>query len=265
LMDVFGSLSANAKEADRMKQWLLNQKRTQVWESVPATVNAIQAISTTGSNWLNNENKWTATWGTKHLDSTKGDTGTGYMKEVVQGAEVTPAMKAVSIQATGNAPMWGALYRTYFEDMDKMTANKGALQVDKKLFVEKNNGKTRELSPVTDKQPLHKGDKVIVRLTVRSDRDMEFVHLKDVRSGCFEPVEQLAGTTYKDGLWMYHSPEDASEQFFIYQLPKGTYVMEYSLFVDRTGTYSDGISTIQCLYAPEFVSHTAGSKILVEE
>jgi hypothetical protein len=64
---------------------------------------------------------------------------------------------------------------------------------------------------------------------------------------------------------MYHSPEDAAEQFFIHRLPKGTFVMEYSLYVDRTGNYSGGISTIQCLYAPEFISNTAGSKILIED
>ncbi|MDD4404270.1 MAG: alpha-2-macroglobulin family protein [Parabacteroides sp.] len=265
LMEVFGRLSQNTKETDQMKQWLLNQKRTQMWESVPSTVNAIHALIATGSNWLSNDNKCTATWGSKVIDTTAGETGTGYVKEVIQGTSITPAMQTVHIRTTGNAPAWGAIYRQYFEDVDKITGSKGALQVEKKLFVEKNNGKTRELQVVTDGQPLHRGDKVIVRLTVRADRDMEFVHLKDLRAGCFEPAEQLAGTTFKDGLWMYHSPEDAAEQFFIHRLPKGTFVMEYSLYVDRTGSYSGGISTIQCLYAPEFISNTAGSKILIED
>ena len=265
LMEVFQRLSQNTKETDQMKQWLLNQKRTQMWESVPSTVNAIHALIATGSNWLSNDNKCTATWGSKVIDTTAGETGTGYVKEVIQGTSITPAMQTVHIRTTGNAPAWGAIYRQYFEDVDKITGSKGALQVEKKLFVEKNNGKTRELQVVTDGQPLHRGDKVIVRLTVRADRDMEFVHLKDLRAGCFEPAEQLAGTTFKDGLWMYHSPEDAAEQFFIHRLPKGTFVMEYSLYVDRTGSYSGGISTIQCLYAPEFISNTAGSKILIED
>ncbi|MGD9772526.1 MAG: hypothetical protein AB7V54_12285, partial [Parabacteroides sp.] len=164
-----------------------------------------------------------------------------------------------------NAPLWGALYRQYFEEIQQVTASKGALQVEKKLFVERNNGHGIELQPVTDGNPLHKGDKVIVRLTLRADRDMEYVHLKDLRAGCFEPTQQMAGSSYKDGLWMYHAPEDAAEHFFIHRLPKGTFVLEYAVYTERSGNYSGGISTIQCLYAPEFVSHTAGSKILVQD
>lgn len=264
LMEVFQVLSPDTKETDKMKQWLLNQKRTQVWESVPATVNAIQALISTGSDWLSN-NKCMVTWGSKVIDTTEAETGTGYVKEVITGGSITPAMQTVHIQTTGNAPAWGAIYRQYFEESNKVISSKGALQVEKKLFVEKNNGKTRELHPVTDLQPLHRGDKVIVRLTIRADRDMEFVHLKDLRAGSFEPAEQLAGSTYKDGLWMYHTPEDTAEHFFIQWLPKGTFVMEYTLYVDRTGNYSGGNSTIQCLYAPEFISNTAGSKILIED
>jgi hypothetical protein len=94
---------------------------------------------------------------------------------------------------------------------------------------------------------------------------MEYVHLKDLRAGCFEPTQQMAGSSYKDGLWMYHAPEDAAEHFFIHRLPKGTFVLEYAVYTERSGNYSGGISTIQCLYAPEFVSHTAGSKILVQD
>ena len=265
LMKVFRTLSADTRETDRLKQWLLNQKRTQVWESDPATVNAIHAIIATGSDWLSNQNSSTLTWGNNQIDTNQGEAGTGYIKTVVTGSAITPSMQKVVVKSAANAPLWGALYRQYFEEIQQVTASKGALQVEKKLFVERNNGQGIELQPVTDGNPLHKGDKVIVRLTLRADRDMEYVHLKDLRAGCFEPTQQMAGSSYKDGLWMYHAPEDAAEHFFIHRLPKGTFVLEYAVYTERSGNYSGGISTIQCLYAPEFVSHTAGSKILVQD
>ena len=92
---------------------------------------------------------------------------------------------------------------------------------------------------------------------------MEYVVLKDMRAGCFEPADQQSGTTFRDGLWFYQSPTDISENFFFDRLPTGTYVLEYPVYVSRAGEYASGISTIQCLYAPEFVSHTKGEDIRI--
>jgi uncharacterized protein YfaS (alpha-2-macroglobulin family) len=108
------------------------------------------------------------------------------------------------------------------------------------------------------------GDKAIVRLTVRADRDLEYVMLKDMRAACMEPAEQLSGTKWKQDVVYYQTTKDASTNFYFYNLPKGTYVFEYPLYVTATGEYSTGITTIQCLYAPEFVSHTSGGRIVVK-
>ena len=174
-------------------------------------------------------------------------------------------MGKVEVTTSDTRPAYGALYWQYYENLDKITAHKGDLNVEKQLFKEINTATGKSLSQITENNPLAVGDKVVVRLTVRTDMDMEFVHLKDLRAGCFEPTQQMAGSSYKDGLWMYHAPEDAAEHFFIHRLPKGTFVLEYAVYTERSGNYSGGISTIQCLYAPEFVSHTAGSKILVQD
>ena len=120
-----------------------------------------------------------------------------------------------------------------------------------------------QIEPVTEKRPLRIGDKVIVRLTIRTDRAMDYVFLKDLRAGCFEPANQLSGMMFSDGVSYYQSPTDVSENFFFGSLPEGTFVIEYPVYVTRSGEYAGGISTIQCLYAPEFVSHTESETISV--
>jgi len=108
-----------------------------------------------------------------------------------------------------------------------------------------------------------KGDKVITRLVITSDRNMEFVALKGLRAACFEPVDQLSGCLWKEGLCYYKTTKDASTQFFFSFLPKGTYVFEYELWANSAGEYTSGIASVQCQYAPEFVSHSGGTKIKI--
>lgn len=265
LMSLFSQLSPDSKEADRMKQWLLNQKQTQNWESVPSTASAIYALLLTGSDWLNANNTCTVQWGSHKYSTSDGETATGYLKVVASDEkEITSEGTALSIRKEGNAPAWGAVYEQYFENINKVRQQKGALNVEKKLFVETNTGSERQLRPVTPGQPMQVGDKVIVRLTVRTDREMDYVFLKDLRAGCFEPANQLSGFTYRDGVGYYQSPTDVSENFFFNRLPIGTYVLEYAVYVSRTGRYAGGISSIQCLYAPDFVSHTEGSEVEVK-
>ena len=262
LMKVFNTLSPDSKDTDRMKQWLLNQKRTQNWESVPATLNAIYALLLTGSDWLNDNNTCTVDWGGKTYSTAEGETATGYLKVVLDEKEISSERNSISIRKEGNTPAWGAVYEQYFENINKVDKQKGVLNVEKKLFIESNSGTGLQIQPVTDGK-LRIGDKVVVRLTIRTDREMDYVFLKDLRAGCFEPADQISGTKFRDGVMYYQSPTDVSENFFFNRLPAGTFVIEYPVYVTRTGEYAGGISTIQCLYAPEFVSHTENEKLTV--
>ncbi|WP_165154779.1 alpha-2-macroglobulin [Parabacteroides sp. ZJ-118] len=265
LMSVFNEIAPDTRNTNRMKQWLLNRKRTQDWESVPATVNAIYALLLTGSDWLNTRNTCVATWDGKTYSTAEGEIATGYLKTILPDEPAhRSANPVLSIRKEGNTPAWGAVYEQYFQDIHKVKGQKGVLNVEKKLFVETHNGTNRQIRPVTPEQPLRIGDKVIVRLTIRTDREMDYVFLKDLRAGCFEPADQLSGTESRDGIWYYRSPKDVSENFFINRLPEGTFVLEYPVYVSRSGEYAGGISTIQCMYAPEFVSHTAGESLQVE-
>lgn len=265
LMEAFDEIDPRQEEINAMKQWLLMQKQTQRWESVPATVNAIYALVSTGSDWLADNGNCLVTWGKHTFDTASGDAGTGYIQETFRGNEITPGMENVTVRKTGDAPAWGAVYTQYFEPVARVRASESdELSVEKKLYLTVTGADGPELRPVTAENPLRTGDKVTVRLIISADRDMDYVFLKDMRAGCFEPANPLSGTEARDGLWYYQSPKDASQQFFFYRLPKGTFVLEYAVYVARAGEYAGGISTIQCLYAPEFVSHTEGNTIEVK-
>ncbi|MGM9760047.1 MAG: alpha-2-macroglobulin family protein [Parabacteroides sp.] len=249
-------------DLDRMKQWLLNQKRTQRWESVPATANAIYALLLTGSDWLGNPNTCQVTWGSQPVDLTQVTVGTGYVKQTRQPDPKSGDLSRLCVEKSGEAPAWGALYRQSFQSIREVKQQKGALQVEKQFFVEEKGAAGMQIRPLASGETCQVGDKLVIRLVIRSDRALDYVALKDLRAGCLEPAETRSGVASREGIWYYHSPKDASEQFFFDHLPKGTFVLEYAAYVTRPGTYAGGLCTLQCLYAPEFVAHTGSGRLV---
>ena len=116
------------------------------------------------------------------------------------------------------------------------------------------------LEPVAG--PVEVGDEIVCRIVLRTDRDMEYVHLKDHRGSGTEPVSVLSSYKFQDGLYYYESTKDTASHFFIDYLPKGVYVFEYAVRVQHKGKYPTGLANIQCMYAPEFNSHS--ESILLE-
>ncbi len=264
IMEAFRAGGARTGEMDQMKRWLLKQKQTQLWESTHATADAVYALLSTGSDWLQGQGATRITVGDRLVESEERELGTGYIKESWSEAAILPEMGKVTVTHRGETPAWGALYRQYYEDLDKIRKTDASLDIEKQLFVEQTDASGTRLMRITDENPLSVGDKVVVRLTVRSDRDLEFVQLKDMRATAFEPVNQLSGIDWQNGLLYYHTSKDASTNFYFDLLPRGTYIFEYAVYVNRSGSYSNGITTIQCMYAPEFTSHTAGIRIIVK-
>jgi uncharacterized protein YfaS (alpha-2-macroglobulin family) len=173
-------------------------------------------------------------------------------------------MGKVTVANPNPTVAWGALYWQYFEQLDKITPAETPLKLSKKLFREVNTPAGPVIEPVSDKTPLHVGDRVVIRVELRSDRDMEYVHLKDMRASAFEPMNVLSGYRWQNGLGYYESTLDASSNFFISYLPKGTYVFEYKVFATQEGEFSNGITSVQCMYAPEFAAHSEGVRVKVE-
>lgn len=253
---------------EEMKIWLLKQKQTRDWKTTKATVQACNALLLYGENLLEGNEIARIKVGGRSIDPAKEakdapEAGTGYFTVEWRGSEITPDKGKIEIKNTNPGIAWGGLYWQYFEQLDKITAYDTPLKIKKEVFVKNNTKEGQVLRPVSEKDPINTGDRVVFRIVLESDRDMEYVHLKDMRASCFEPVQTLSGFHYRDGLGYYQSMKDASANFFFSFLPKGSYVFEYEVFATMAGNYSNGISSVQCMYAPEFAAHSEGIRVKV--
>ena len=253
-MEAIQRITKDTKAIDEMKRWLLKQKQTQTWETPIATADAVYALMATGaSDLLANTGGVEITLG-KEVIRTPADDAIGYIKKTVSGDVMN--IKKVRVDKEGAGMGWGAVYAQYLESMDQISGQGNGLSVSRQLY--------KGDEALNESVPLKVGDKITVRLTVKADRDMDFVQIKDDRAACMEPLQAVSGFRWSNGLGYYQATKDASTQFFIDQMRKGTYVIEYQVYVNRTGEYQAGIATVQSAYAPEFGGHTGGYRVMVE-
>lgn len=253
-MEAIQRITKDTKAIDEMKRWLLKQKQTQTWETPIATADAVYALMATGaSDLLANTGGVEITLG-KEVIRTPADNAIGYIKKTVSGDVMN--IKKVSVDKEGTGMGWGAVYAQYLESMDQIGEQGNGLSVSRQLY--------KGDEALNESVPLKVGDRITVRLTVKADRDMDFVQIKDDRAACMEPLQAVSGFRWGNGLGYYQATKDASTQFFIDQMRKGTYVIEYQVYVNRTGEYQAGIATVQSAYAPEFGGHTRGYRVMVE-
>jgi len=270
LIEAFDEVANDSVAVDNLKVWLLKQKQTQDWKTTKATSEACYALLLRGANWLASDQLVQITVGDqvidpKKMDNVKVEAGTGYFKTSWSSNEITPEMGKVKATKTDAGVSWGAIYWQYFEQLDKITPAETPLKLEKKLFLQKTSDTGPVIEPITETTKLAVGDKIKVRIELRVDRDMEYVHMKDMRASGFEPINVFSQYKYQDGLGYYESTRDASTNFFFSYLPKGAYVFEYPLVITHNGNFSNGISTIQSMYAPEFSAHSEGIKVKVGE
>ncbi len=266
MIEMFEVVAKDAKAVEELKIWLLKNKQTTNWKTTKATASACYALLMNGDNWLLDDQEIDITIAGKKLDQSKikKEAGTGYFKTTWEGNEITPKMAKITVKNPNNVTAWGAVYWQYFENLDKITHFKETpLKLNKKLFKKTNSDKGPILTPI-EKGTLNPGDLITVRVELMVDRAMEYVHMKDMRASGLEPINVLSQYKYQGGLGYYESTKDASTNFFISYLPKGTYVFEYDLRVNHKGDFSNGITTIQCMYAPEFTAHSEGVRIQVK-
>lgn len=281
MIEVFDEVGHDEKAVEEMKIWLLKQKQTQAWPTSRATLEAIYALLLRGDNLLSEEARIRIKLGNEKVDSrtlnsTKIEAGTGYFQQIWQGKEVSPEMGRITVMKSNQGVSWGALYWQYFQNLDKITDASTPLKLNKELFIKSNSASGPILLPLSENSTLRVGDEIIVKIILTSDRDLEYVHMKDLRAAAFEPkvfsttnhgLEEstLSGYRYQDGLSYYQTTTDMSTNFFFEILPRGSYVFEYPLIVNASGSFSNGITTIQCMYAPEFSAHSEGMRVHVNE
>ena len=269
MIEAFDEVAGDQVAVEEMKIWLLKQKQTQDWKTTKATVEACYALLLRGTELLAESQLPVITVGGKLIDPTKMEdlkveAGTGYFKTSWSGGDIKSEMGKVKVENRNQVVAWGALYWQYFEQLDKITPHETPLKLKKEVFLEQNSDRGPVIKPVTEGMALKPGDLLKIRIELRVDRDMEYLHMKDMRASGFEPINVLSRYKYQDGLGYYESTRDAATNFFIGWLPRGTYVFEYPLRVQHKGNFSNGITTIQCMYAPEFTSHSEGIRIEVK-
>jgi hypothetical protein len=194
--------------------------------------------------------------------SLAAEPGTGFYERRFSAGEVVPEMGEITVRKVDPGVAWGSIHWQYLEDISKVTAHTDTpLQLRKSLYVRRASNRGPVLERVTG--AIAVGDELVTRIEIQVDRDMEYVHLKDQRGSGTEPVNVLSRYRYQDGLAYYENTRDTASHFFIEYLPKGAYVFEYAVRAQHRGDYQTGIAEIQCMYAPEFNSHSESLRLRV--
>mgnify|MGYP000283029981 CR=1 FL=1 len=270
LIETFSEIENDTKTIDNLKVWLLKNKQTNRWKTTKATTEAVYALLLNGSDWISVTEMVDIQLGNQKINpsemkNVKVEAGTGYFKTSWNKTDIKKEMAGVTITKKGNGIAWGGLYWQYFEDLDKITSAETPLKLDKKLFLKVNSDTGKELQEITKNSIVKVGDLITVRIELRSDRTMEFIHMKDMRASGVEPINVLSQYKWQDNLGYYESTKDAATNFFFDRLPKGIYVFEYDVRVNNAGDFSNGITTIQSMYAPEFSSHSEGVRLQIKD
>jgi uncharacterized protein YfaS (alpha-2-macroglobulin family) len=276
MIEAFDEVLHDARSVEECKVWLLKQKQTQDWKTTKATADAVYALLLRGRELLSSDALVQVkldgidftpgaptTRGTPSVPRAAPEPGTGFYEVRLTPAEIKPRLGEITVKKVDPGVAWGSVHWQYLEDMSKVTPYQGTpLKLKKSLFTKTTTGRGPVLEAV--KGPLQVGDELVVRIELRVDRDMEYVHLKDQRGSGTEPVNVLSQYKYQDGLAYYESTRDTASHFFIDYLPKGTYVFEYSTRIQLRGEYQTGVAEIQSMYAPEFNSHSESIPLAVK-
>ena len=223
---------------DEMQRWLLQQKRTQAWDTPINSVNAVYAfLKGHEFRLVQNQKMPTINLDVRTVPAPKATAAIGYIKTVL------PKGKRLTIRKTSDGTSWGAVYAQFFQQTKNIADNGSGLTIKREIL----------------NKDLKVGDRVKVRITITADRNYDFVQVVDKRAACMEPIKQLSGY-HRGG---YITPRDNTTCYFYDILSKGTHVIETEYYIDRAGIYETGTATVECAYSPEFraVTHSETLKI----
>ncbi|MBE7176187.1 MAG: alpha-2-macroglobulin, partial [Mucilaginibacter polytrichastri] len=268
LIELFTETGTDPKIIDELKIWLLRNKQTSNWATTKATAAACYALLIKNTDWLSPDNSSGIRIAGQPLGTLKPEVktaaGNGYLKTGWADEQVKPELAMLSIHNSGKSISWGAMHWQYLEEPDKISPSKTDLNLQRDYYVVRQTGSGPASVAVDTKNQPKTGDILKVIIRIRSGRDLEYVHLKDLRPAGTEPMNAISAFKYQDGLACYEVTKDVATNFFISTLKKGSYVFEYTLRVVQPGNFSAGISTIQSMYAPEFNAHSEGRRLLFQ-
>ena len=265
MIEAFDLVARDRQKVNALRQYLLRLKQTTDWKTTKATADACYALLLTGDDWLEPKSLPVIMVGNEEVKPAKSEAGTGYFERSWRGEGVKPAMGRVTVTTASDGVQWGALHWQYFEQMDKVKPHESPFGLRRQVMLKEQTDAGARLIELDKGRALKPGDRLTVRVELRTDRWLDYIHLKDLRAAGLEPVDALSGYEWKGGLGYYRSIRDAAMHFFFDRVAPGTYVFEYELKVTHAGEFSDGITTAMCMYAPEFSSHSEGLRLKVGE
>ncbi len=268
IIEAFSKITNDQKTIEELKIWLIQNKRSSHWKTTKATTAASYALIMQGEDWLNTATNTKIKIAGKSIDSsrmakTRKEAGTGYIRLNWDAEEVNKYLGTIEIENNNSSPGYGGAYWQYFEDLDKIEVHsESPLNIEKEIYLKKAGNQLQQITPESQ---LQVGDLVSFRLVIRAEADMDFIHVKDMRASGFEPTDVLSQYKSQDGTYYYQSTRDAATHFFFDSLREGTYVLEYTVRANNAGKFSNGITTIESMYAPEFSGHTKGIRVTIDD
>ncbi len=258
LMQAFATIDYKENEMEEMKIWLIHQRKNQKWETTKTSTQAIFALLNYGKKWSEAKSEFiTSSDLINSLIKTNVVNGQkGKIAIEVNQNEIKKIDAKIEFKNTSDIPVYGSAFYQYFESIDKVKN----IATDE-MYIEKRILPTSGVNI----NELKVGDEVKVQLSFVVKNDLDFIHIKDLRSSCFEPKDIISEYKSIHGVNYYQSNKDIATHFFFDKLPKGSYTIEYVLKLNNAGNYQDGFVTIQSMYAPEYKAQTSSGKISVQE
>ena len=263
MIEAFEEVAKDESSVNALRTYLLKLKQTTDWKTTKATSEACYALLLSGDEWLDDAQAPMIAVGDETVKGDEQEAGTGTIEQTWTAERIKPSMGTVTITGKADKPSWGALHWQYFERMDQVKPHESPFSIKKQVMLTQQGDDGPKLVPLEGRK-LKAGDKLTIRIELRTDRYVDYVHMKDLRAAGLEPTETLSGYKYQGGLGFYQSIRDASTNFFFDRIAPGSYVFEYALRVSHAGEFSNGITTAMCMYAPEFSSHSEGLRFKVE-
>ncbi|MDE5687084.1 MAG: hypothetical protein K2I18_00475 [Paramuribaculum sp.] len=253
-LEAYALITPGAQEVERIRQWLILQKETSNWGASANASAIVTAILASSDTWIEPASATTFYFNGKKLDTAQ----TLYTGEIKLPLKPSEKESTLSLKRTGATPAWGAVTSVDIRPMAEVTANScAALSINKRILV-------ADGTAWKDATHLKVGDRVKIQLTIVSQQIIDYLAIADERSACLEPVEQLPTPIWQDDICFYRENRDNVTDIFVSRLPKGTFVLEYEMWVNNSGAFSSGIATAQSQYAPAVTAHSAGRRINVD-
>lgn len=265
MIELYAVMGEDQKEIDQLRLYLIHQKRGRDWGNGMVASWAAKSLLLYGSDVTDQPARVGIKWGKETFSPLRIKTGgtgpSGYYRYAWNDASSIPVARTVELSHEGGSPAWGTLFIREDHRLDELSSTEGPLKASRDVMVQDSKGIWTKIS---ENEPVKVGQRLRIRITVSTDRELSYVELKDfLGTGCV-PEKVLSGYFHKEGLSWYQARDPESVIFYVTWLPKGRHTLEYTAVAEQAGRYFGGYATVQCLYAPEFRAWSASVRIHTE-